>query len=350
MGVYGSGIIDWAIPVWLPDGKRYGTNSNELVVNHSLEARYRGKYGLSTAIREMATHYHELSARDKATVIGALESLYWAWDEPERPWTAWHTTTFYEGFVVQHAPLSWLIAHGHDCNPQGTGHEAEGRAPEPLTDAQVTSMIRLYREMGEWSGRTYARDSGTMREHRECGNTACPGGRYAPLYRQMAKQPEGNDMSAEDRDRLARLERIVGGWGQIEDPLDPDASAARIEELDDQNVNILLALSNRHTAQRPINRTVFRMARIIAGWGQMAEPDDDEAMMQRIAQLDDQNVNVLLALSRTNSAVLQLQEAVEQLADDPQLDDVTRTNIRRHAAAILQLVEGQADDPLAGGP
>lgn len=304
-----AGVIDWAIPLWLPEEKRYGTNSNSIAVMHSLEANYRGKYGLSQNIRDMAVQWPDLASKDRATVIASLRALYWAWDEPTRPWTAWHTTTFKEGFVVQHAPLHWMIAHGHECNDDGSGHEAEGRAPEPLTRPQVLAYDRLLQDLEEWKGYPFRRENGRIVdgqivEHKECprASTACPGGRYAPLYAYLKSEPERDEQVDRGDDEMTPQEREL----------------------------------------------LWNLARITAGWGQVENARDEDMLADRIDALDQKNINLLLAHQRLNAGVHRIQEAMEDLADGGSLSDDDRETIIGHLRGLAAVIgHGDPSDPLA---
>src|SRR5690606_34546617 len=61
---------------------------------------------------------------------------------------------------------------------------------------------------------------GTLRGHGEFGPTSCPCNRYDQLWRELEQEGE---MSAEDRERIARLEKLVAGPGS-NNPTDDVAS------------------------------------------------------------------------------------------------------------------------------
>lgn len=337
--IYGNGLIDWAIPLMGGGNGRYSSlpNRNTHAMMHSLEARYQGKYGLSQTIREMAVHYHELSSRDKTAVIAALDSLYWAWRDPKRDGTQWHTTTFYEGFIVQHAPLKWRTIHGHAGNPYSTGHEAEGIAPEPLTPAQVTANLRLLRDISDWQGKPFTRASGRVIEHRERGPTACPGDRYLPLYRALDTAHMGDDeMTPDEREYVLALGRIVAGWGELDKPRDDAAVMARIKELDARNINVLLAVQNVGRLARPL-------ARIVAGWGQVDDPTDSAQMLARVEALDARNINILLAVQRVNAVVHDIEDALGDLSSGQGLSENERAAIASRLREMGDHMEGVAN-------
>ena len=49
----------------------------------------------------------------------------------------WHGTFIKGGGLIQHAPVTARLAHGHSANPHGPGFESEGFAGEPLDEGQV---------------------------------------------------------------------------------------------------------------------------------------------------------------------------------------------------------------------
>jgi hypothetical protein len=137
--------------------------------------------------------------------------------DPNRFPTAWHGTIKRNGIFWQHYPVFVRLQHGNSANTRGPGFESEGVAGEPLTPEQVATWRRIHKDIAAFTGKTYTRIPGSqvgLVEHREMtvppGGTACPSGRYAPLWAAL----EGEEgLSVEDKERLARLEAIVAGNG-----------------------------------------------------------------------------------------------------------------------------------------
>jgi hypothetical protein len=104
----------------------------------------------------------------------------------------------YDGRVVQHYPLtaSCWASGSREANTRSVAFETEGGAPgnvnEPLTIAQLTSHVRLLKDVAAWKGvgLEYWRRpvsewdvKATLYEHNECGRfgstpTACPSDRF----------------------------------------------------------------------------------------------------------------------------------------------------------------------------
>lgn len=132
--------------------------------------------------------------------------LYSALTDPNRYPTAWHGTVSRDGVLYQHYPVYAGLAHGGpNANPIGPGFESEGFAGEPLTRAQVQTWLRMIADMSSYTGRVFQRpaESGLV-EHGEVAPTACPSGRYAPLYEAI----EGGDM--------ALIDEVIQALGGIE--------------------------------------------------------------------------------------------------------------------------------------
>ena len=127
------------------------------------------------------------------------------------------------GELVQMYPVtaSTWTSGGREANTSYWPIEAEGGAPgnerEPLTDAQVRTLLRLCAEFEKHTGRKVQRGT-TFREHGEVATkfgyspTACPSGRYARFYEALEAGPEVEmALDTATEARIARLERIVGG-------------------------------------------------------------------------------------------------------------------------------------------
>ena len=163
MVILADGFHDFAVRELLPANRIYPwRNTMRRIYHHSLEGR-RGSYT--------------------------------AYNDPNRFPTGWTGTVAYDGTAYQHAPVWAGLAHGGPwANSNGPGWEAEGGLDdgdgdgidEPLTPAQVATYQRIHADMAAFTGYTYIRD-GTNQdfrlvEHREAAQTACPSGRYAPLW------------------------------------------------------------------------------------------------------------------------------------------------------------------------
>lgn len=188
------GFHDFAVREPLPASRIYPwRNTMRRIYHHSLEGR-RGSYK--------------------------------AYEDPAREPTGWTGTVAYDGTLYQHAPVWAGLAHGGpNANPHGPGYEAEGGMDdgdgdgidEPLTAAQVATYRRIHADLSAHTGFTYVRD-GTNRdfrlvEHREAAQTACPSGRYAPLWAAL----EEDDMTPEQLARLERVEALLAGNGIAKD-------------------------------------------------------------------------------------------------------------------------------------
>lgn len=148
--------------------------------------------------------------------------------DPSRYPTAWSWTWAKDGRLIQYYPVWAGLAHGGaKANPFGPGGELEGGGPdnpgEPMTDAQIVTVRRTIADLEAHTGHPLTRVPGSKKglvEHGEVNATACPSGRYARLYEALAAPTGG--LSMEDKERLARLERIVAAYGiQVPDPADP---------------------------------------------------------------------------------------------------------------------------------
>ena len=184
------GFHDFAVRELLPANRIYPwRNTMRRIYHHSLEGR-RGSYT--------------------------------AYNDPNRFPTGWTGTVAYDGTAYQHAPVWAGLAHGGpDANPYGPGWEAEGGLDdgdgdgidEPLTPAQVATYQRIHADMAAFTGFTYIRD-GTNQdfrlvEHREAAQTACPSGRYAPLWAALNQE---DSLTPEDKAKLdAVYAALTGG-------------------------------------------------------------------------------------------------------------------------------------------
>ncbi len=134
--------------------------------------------------------------------------------DPETFPTAWHWTKKRDGKVYQHYPIQAHLQHGHAANILGPGGELEGFRGEPITDAQLSSELRIIDDINAWLRRhgkpelvrdPEKRPQGTKRglvEHREMApqsnTTLCPSERYAPLWAAL----EGTDVTTQEYETL----------------------------------------------------------------------------------------------------------------------------------------------------
>ena len=145
--------------------------------------------------------------------------FYRAYNDPARHPTGWTGTVGYNGTLYQHAAVWAGLAHGGpNANPHGPGYEAEGVAGEPLTAAQVKTYRRIHADLAAHTGFTYVRD-GTNRdfrlvEHGEAAPTACPSGRYAPLWESLNEEDELPDPRVDKLIAALGGEAALDAWNQ----------------------------------------------------------------------------------------------------------------------------------------
>lgn len=129
-------------------------------------------------------NYFDCSARiGNGAVVHSMEGRWQAalarLDSSEQ--ASWHFSLTYEGALMQHYPLEAVCWHaGGYANRRWFGIECEGRAGEPLTDAQVVALVKLLKWAAKersWSGFVLKKDTGTLHEHNWYMATACPSGR-----------------------------------------------------------------------------------------------------------------------------------------------------------------------------
>lgn len=149
--------------------------------------------------------------------------------------TAWHGTIKRDGVLWQHYPVFVRLQHGNSANTRGPGFESEGFAGEPLTPEQVKTWLRIHADIAAFTGKSYTRVPGSqvgLVEHREMtvppGGTACPSGRYAPLWAALE-----DDMN--ESDTRALIASIVYGGTAVLDDLEKRGVAplaARVNSLE----------------------------------------------------------------------------------------------------------------------
>lgn len=154
--------------------------------------------------------------------ISASNGGYNAMRDPSRFATAWHGSVCIRpimfkgeqypiGTLFQHYPVQQRLVHGNAANPRGPGFELEGGAGdanEPIPYAAILTYQRMHRDLRAFTGKPFLREPGTGRglvEHREMGPTACPSGRYDPLWAALGTETE----DGVTRDEYAALELRV---------------------------------------------------------------------------------------------------------------------------------------------
>lgn len=180
MAVDKHGWFDWAIrDPGYPGGVNGGVNSVVGVVPHSAEGNF--------------------------TSLKHLRDFHWGRaTAPEGQRASWGATNLKDGRFVQHYPIyaqTWTSGCGF-LNNNFFAWENEGRAGEPLTDAQNDNNIRLIRELSALKGWKLRRpvDSKDVKatgyEHGESvrfggAATACPSGRIPwDLYLKALNEEE----------------------------------------------------------------------------------------------------------------------------------------------------------------
>ncbi|GAB4338099.1 MAG: hypothetical protein Kow0010_26380 [Dehalococcoidia bacterium] len=174
------GWVTWAERREAPEDKVYSAaNQGRGLALHSAEGSIAGAEArLRSSEREVDGRYTRYAAASWMFFLragGGLVQYY--------PVTA---STWSSGNAAANTSL-WAV-------------EAEGLASETLTGGQVATLLRLVDEWEAHTGRSATRDEPcrTLWEHREvwdwatpnAGPTACPSGRYEPLYRALAgRQP-----------------------------------------------------------------------------------------------------------------------------------------------------------------
>ena len=136
---------------------------------------------------------------------------------------SWKFSVTQDGRLVQHCPVQCSCwASGNSlANTALWATESEGRAGQPLSEAQVQTCLRLIRTWERYTGRKATREGGwgsgrTMHEHREvatlvtpnAGPTACPSGRYAPLWAALEEDDMADKVSELNAAVMKRLDLI----------------------------------------------------------------------------------------------------------------------------------------------
>ena len=134
---------------------------------------------------------------------------------------SWHFTIYLDGSVAQHYPLDASCWHAGSkaSNIRLIGVEHEGRAGEPLTEAQVVSSVALVDWLAQTAGWPDKARGVRLYEHREVNPaTVCPSGRIPwHRYSSVAPLPGGEFLPVEDTftqaDAMTLLRFTIGGNG-----------------------------------------------------------------------------------------------------------------------------------------
>lgn len=180
------GWVDWAIRIdGIPDKVWSPRRAKQYVVNHSIEGNL-GPALVPARFLSMAKDGNgNYTADAQASVTFVLHKdgrLIQMYDLTQSPWTS----------------------GSRAANEAGVAIETEGVAGELLNDAQVATYVRLIHELTPWFGFELSRAKGTIKEHRELAQTACPSGRYQSAYDALAASPapvpqEDDDVTAQEQ-------------------------------------------------------------------------------------------------------------------------------------------------------
>jgi hypothetical protein len=199
------GRVDWA--EWIPNpqsNKQYGgvNLGRNGIACHSVEGELNGRKFLARAFAPFPPTTNDLS------------NMF---------------TLSYGGALYQHFPVTsqcWCSGE-REANRTTWSVEAEGFGSQgPLTSAQESTMLRLFEEWQDYTGKSATRGEQpevmwwdfrrapadrTIWQHNEIVATACPSGRYNPTFAAWAEGDSDMGMTPEEKARIERLERIVGG-------------------------------------------------------------------------------------------------------------------------------------------
>ena len=119
------------------------------------------------------------------SVEGWLGGAFGELDKPDRQ-ASWHFTNGLDGTLYQHYPVtaSCWASGNFNANTMYVAMESEGVAGTPLNEAQVATALRLLRDLGftERGLNVFEHNEVATRWSPNSGPTACPSGRYQPLY------------------------------------------------------------------------------------------------------------------------------------------------------------------------
>lgn len=175
-------------PAWK---QRPGRNPGKGVVCHSAEGSW---YGLQ----------HEIGRADRGA--------------------AWHFSVLKDGLVYQHYPIDAVLWHAGDWggdsdgangNGELVGIEHEGKAGEPLTDAQRGASVALVKWIAAQRGWRPSRTTDkTLWEHRELSDTGtlCPSNRIPWGHYTVAAAPTRKPPPAPTA--LRQPHKVASFWTQ----------------------------------------------------------------------------------------------------------------------------------------
>lgn len=194
------GWVDWAVRQDGPANKVYSDiNHNLGIVCHSMEG----------------------------WLSGSLAELM----KPSRQ-ASWHFSNSLSGVLYQHYPLtaSCWASGSWNANISYVAIESEGVAGTPLTQPQVDTALRLFKELGftERGVNVFEHNEVATKWTPNAGPTACPSGRYDAVFAALG----GIDMADPLIDAVVRA--LTGLPAS-----DPNAAAAL--EAWNRNGNSLLA-------------------------------------------------------------------------------------------------------------
>lgn len=164
-----NGWVDWAKRVYGISDKVWSPNrAKKFLVNHSIE----GNLGTSLVPPRFLSRERDGSGNYTASAQASV-----------------HFVLHKDGTLIQMYPLeaSPWTSGSKKANEDGVAIETEGVAGELLNPAQVATYVQLVRELEGWFGFPLSRAAGTIKEHHELAQTACPSGRYQSAYDALAK-------------------------------------------------------------------------------------------------------------------------------------------------------------------
>lgn len=158
--------IRWDGPAWKQGYRDLAVNTLEGIVDHSAE--------------------------------GSLPACLSELDKPHR-YASWWATVAKNGRIYQHYPLTAITWHAgsREANRRFVGVEHEGRAGEPLTEAQYQATLQLHRWLWVQMGLGTPERRVNLWEHLELAGTACPSARI-PWSRLITDLKEV-EMSEQDK-------------------------------------------------------------------------------------------------------------------------------------------------------
>lgn len=193
------GWVDWAVVYPGVAGKLYSEPNRGLgLIGHSIVGTAAAAFArfMSTE-RDSSGRFTPYASASCMFVLMKSGSLYQMYPVTASTWTS----------------------GGREANTSLWAIEAEGGPPgnesEPLTDAQVATLLRLCGEFEAHTGRAVMRGT-TFREHGEVARqygyapTACPSNRYQRFYEALDRRQEEDEMTADQVRDIVRDE--IRNW------------------------------------------------------------------------------------------------------------------------------------------